>query len=233
MKTLVLFDIDGTLIVTAHAGVRSMNAAFERLYGVRDALEGIAIAGRTDRAILFDAFEKVGAPFTAESFEEMREVYYDALAAEMGRPPAQPAAPFGVLPGVQAILTALEADARWVIGLLTGNFVRSAEIKLGHFNLWRRFAFGAFGDDHLNRRDLMPVAMGRAAAAGVVPDRVVVLGDTPLDVDCAKAYGALAVAVATGNYGPEELARSGADLVVDRLDQLGVADLSRLVAAAS
>jgi phosphoglycolate phosphatase-like HAD superfamily hydrolase len=138
-----------------------------------------------------------------------------------------------VLPGVESLIAAMEAESRWIVALLTGNFARGAEIKLGHFDLWRRFAFGAFGDDHFDRRELMPVALARAAAAGITPDRVVVVGDTPLDVDCARAHGALAVAVATGSYSVDELTATGADLVVERLDAVGVSQLTRLVAAVS
>ena len=109
------------------------------------------------------------------------------------------------------------------MALLTGNFAGGAEIKLGHFDLWRRFAFGAFGDDHVNRRDLVPVAVREAASRGVVPTAVVVIGDTPLDIDCAHAHGAMAVAVATGHYDEAALARAGADLVVPTLEAMAPA----------
>ena len=232
MKTLVLFDIDGTLVVTAHAGIRGMNAAFERLHGHRQALAGIPVAGRTDRSILRDACLRFEIPYTDEVREALRDAYLEHLVEELARP-LDPGARFGVLPGVESLITAMEADPRWVVALLTGNFARGARIKLGHFDLWRRFAFGAFGDEHFDRRDLMPVALARAAAAGVTPARVVVVGDTPLDVDCAKAHGACALAVATGTYSIEQLEATGADLVVERLDSVGVADLTRLLAAAS
>ncbi len=110
------------------------------------------------------------------------------------------------------------------VGLLTGNFEPGARIKLGHFDLWRRFRFGAFGDDHLDRRALVPVAIARAREAGVpaVADgRVVVIGDTPLDVDCARAHGARAVAVATGPFNRAALEATGADVVVNTLVEAG------------
>jgi phosphoglycolate phosphatase-like HAD superfamily hydrolase len=232
MKTLVLFDIDGTLVVTDRAGLRGMNAAFEGLHGHRDALAGIPVAGRTDRAILRDACTRFGIPYTADAVNALRDAYVERLVGELARP-LRPGARFGVLPGVESLIAAMEADSRWIVALLTGNFARGAEIKLGHFDLWRRFAFGAFGDDHFDRRELMPVALARAAAAGITPDRVVVVGDTPLDVDCARAHGALAVAVATGSYSVDELTATGADLVVERLDAVGVSQLTRLVAAVS
>ena len=106
------------------------------------------------------------------------------------------------------------------IGLLTGNFEGGAAIKLGHFDLWRRFPFGAFGDRHVNRRDLVPVAMAQAARAGFVdagPHDVIVVGDTPYDVDCAVAHGARAIGVATGPFTTSQLAAAGAHLVVETL----------------
>jgi phosphoglycolate phosphatase len=107
-----------------------------------------------------------------------------------------------------------------VIGLLTGNFERGAAIKLGHFDLWTRFAFGAFGDDHADRRALVPVAIAAAARAGLhveCPD-IIVIGDTPLDVDCAQTHGARSIAVATGPYTIEQLETARPDLVVRTLE---------------
>ncbi len=222
-RALVLFDIDGTLIQTLGAGIRSMNAAFARLYQAHGALDEVAVAGRTDRAILRDAFVGLGIDPTVEALRGLREAYFDELALELQRPAA--VGRFGVLPGVPEILDALEADRSVSTALLTGNFAAGAAIKLGHFDLWRRFGFGAFGDDHLDRRDLVPVALARAAAAGITPSSVVVVGDTPLDVDCAHAHGATAVAVATGPYSTDQLAAAGADLVVETLESLAGTDL--------
>jgi phosphoglycolate phosphatase len=86
--------------------------------------------------------------------------------------------------------------------------------------LWRRFRFGAFGDQHIDRRALVPVAIERARARGVDVSHVVVIGDTPLDVDCAHAHGARAVAVATGEYSRDDLAATGAEIVTDTLESL-------------
>jgi phosphoglycolate phosphatase-like HAD superfamily hydrolase len=109
------------------------------------------------------------------------------------------------------------------VGLLTGNYRRGAAIKLGHFGLWERFAFGAFGDAHADRRHLVPVAIAeaeRALGVRIPPARVVVIGDTPLDVDCAHAHGAVAVAVGTGPFSTAELAASNPDLVLETLEDL-------------
>jgi len=218
VASVVLFDIDGTLVQTARAGVRGMNAAFEELHGRANALSGVPIAGRTDRAIVSDAFRAAGLDPTTDAIDALRDAYVRHLDVEIRRPAV---GGFGVLPGVQRLLERLAGPAVSV-GLLTGNFERGAAIKLAHFDLWRRFAFGAYGDDHLDRRDLVPVACERCRAAGleVTPAMMIIIGDTPLDVDCAHAHGAIAVAVATGLYPRETLREAGADVVVETLEEL-------------
>jgi phosphoglycolate phosphatase len=214
---LVLFDIDGTLILSGRAGLRGLQRALEDLYGRPGALEGVPIAGRTDRAIVRDVLLAIGHEPTGPAIERLREVYLDHLRREIVKPVE---APSGVLPGVAALLDELHGRTGVGVGLLTGNFEQGAEIKLSHFVLWRRFSFGAFGDDHVDRRDLVPVALARARAAGhpTPPlSRVVIIGDTPLDVDCAHAHGARAIGVATGGFSRADLEAAGADLVVDSL----------------
>ncbi len=215
VSRVVLFDIDGTLIHSGRAGVRGLNAAFLRLYGVTGALDQVTLAGRTDRAIIGDVLRGFGHQATDRAVGALRDAYLEHLAIEM----SQPVPGAEVLPGVLAILDALASRADVAVGLLTGNFERGAAIKLGHFQLWSRFAFGAFGDEHVNRRDLVPVARARAARAGadVPAGRVVVIGDTPLDVDCAIAHGARSVGVATGPFSRADLTSANADLVLDTL----------------
>jgi phosphoglycolate phosphatase len=218
--TLVLFDIDGTLIQSGRAGVRGMNRAFDRLYGHPKALDGVAVAGRCDRVIVMDAMRGVGLDPTDEEIRRLRDAYFESLQEEIGRPVAEPS---GILPGVLALLTALDARPDVVVALLTGNFSGGARIKLGHFNLWHRFRFGAFGDDHEDRRELVPVALTLARAGGLAIEdlqRVIVIGDTPLDVDCAHAHGARALAVATGLYDEAALRKTGANLVMRTLEPL-------------
>lgn len=220
MVTLVLFDIDGTLVQTGRAGVRAMNRAFLDLFGVDDALNGVPVAGRTDRAIVSQVLSAIEAPDGPDHVERVRDEYCRRLPEALADPAAHPV---GVLPGVGDLLASLEARSDVAVGLLTGNFAAGAALKLGHFDLWRRFAFGAFGDDHAERRALVPVAVEAAAQRGhgpFAPDRIVVIGDTPLDVDCAQAYGARSLAVATGLYSSDSLREAGADLTVATLTEV-------------
>jgi phosphoglycolate phosphatase len=221
---LVLWDVDGTLIQSGRAGLRGMNAAFRDLYGAASALDDVPFAGRTDRAIVGDVLRALGRQAGEVEIAQLRDAYLAHLRVEIRRP--VPGHPSGVLPGVTDLLGRLSGDPSVALGLLTGNFERGAAIKLGHFSLWDAFGFGAFGDRHVDRRDLVPVAIARARDAGWrgrAPDDVVVIGDTPLDVDCAHAHGARAIAVATGPFSVEILARASPDLVVSTL-----ADTDRL-----
>lgn len=227
---VVLFDIDGTLLSTLGAGIRGMNRAFDRLHGRPDALDGIPVAGRTDRSIVTDGFRRIGVDPDDLRIQALREAYLEELPIELAR--VADTAP-GVLPGVASVLDAMDDAAAVAIGLLTGNFEAVAAVKLDRYGLGGRFGFGGFGDRHLDRRDLLPMALDRARGAGVDASRarVVVVGDTPLDVDCAHAHGAFAVAVATGTYSADDLARAGADVVLSSLadDEAIAAVLGRRV----
>jgi phosphoglycolate phosphatase-like HAD superfamily hydrolase len=219
IERLVLFDIDGTLIHTARAGLRGMNAAFRDLHGCEDALAGVDFAGRTDRAIVIEAFRQMGLEPTPAAFDALRDAYLAHLQIELGRALSGTR----VLPGVTDALDALSEREDIFVGLLTGNYQRGAEIKLSHFGLWKRFGFGAFGDAHTNRRDLVPIAIeaaARSAGVNVPASRVVVIGDTPLDVDCAHAHGAIGVAVATGPFTRSDLAGCSPDVLLDSLEDL-------------
>jgi len=214
----VLFDIDGTLVLTSRAGVRGMNRAFLELHGIPDALSDIPIAGRTDRAIVTDAMRRHGVTADDATLKALRDRYIENLRVEIARP--IPSHPSGVLPGVIELLDALANEPDTVTALLTGNFQQGAAVKLGHFNLWNRFPFGAFGDEHTDRRALVPIALAQAEQAGVrtTADRVVVIGDTPHDIDCARANGARAIGVATGPFTREALLGAGAGLAVETLE---------------
>jgi len=211
--TVLLFDIDGTLVLTGGAGGRAMTRAFHDLFAVRDGFAGIPMPGRTDAVILADAARAHGIP--ESSLDPFRQAYLDHLKRELLRP-APPGSRSGVMPGVRALLDALVERDDVFLALLTGNYREGARAKLEHFDLWRYFACGAFGDRARDRNMLLPAALAEVRAAGgpqAAARDVVVVGDTPHDVACAQAGGARSIAVATGSYGMDALRAAGADEV--------------------
>lgn len=202
MKTLVLWDIDGTLILSGGAGERALVVALRTEFAVEGNLDGVEIAGRTDRWIARHVLAKYALPFTPENISRYLSGYLRALPSELNNPHAH------ILPGVRELVAALAARGDVAQGLLTGNLRAGAQIKLRHHNLWTPFAFGAFADDSELRNDLGPHAVSRACSHHAVTfpaDRVWVIGDTPHDIDCGKAIGACTLGVATGRYTIEDL----------------------------
>jgi phosphoglycolate phosphatase-like HAD superfamily hydrolase len=214
---LVLFDIDGTLVLTGGAGIRAMNRAGELVLGIASLLDGIPVAGRTDWIILHDALRNIGHERDETLFHRLRDAHHAFLREEIEQPGHGVKA---VMPGIRELLPVLESRHDVFLGLLTGNFEEAARIKLEHFDLWRYFRCGAFGDDSADRNALVPFAVERARECGldgVSYGDVLVVGDTPHDVACANAVGARPVAVATGNYSVEALRDTGAPVVLDDL----------------
>ncbi len=217
MRKLILFDIDATLVLTGGAGMRAMNRACETLAGHPDALGGIPLAGRTDMAILADIVARTGREFDAPLLAQLRDRYLACLSEEIERPGQGVKA---VLPGVRELLEALAMRDDLFVALLTGNFEAGARMKLQHFDLWKYFRCGAFGDDAADRNALVPFAVERARRCGLpdlAPEDVLVVGDTPHDVACARAVGAVPVGVATGGFSVEQLRASGAGIVFEDL----------------
>lgn len=217
MRKLVLFDIDGTLVLTGGAGLRAMNRALKEVFGRADGLADIPVAGRTDWAILSDAVRRLGHSLNGTMLADLEHRYVTNLAEEIQHPGQGRKA---VLPGIREILDELERRDDVFVGLVTGNFEAGAKVKLGYFDLWRYFTCGAFGGDAADRNALVPFALERARACGL-PDigdeDILVVGDTPHDVTCAHAAGAIAVGVATGSSPVEELRAAGAEHVFEDL----------------
>jgi phosphoglycolate phosphatase-like HAD superfamily hydrolase len=215
MPKLVLFDIDGTLVLTGGAGLRAMNRASEEIVGHSEALDGIPVAGRTDWIILQDMLARIGRELDEELFDRLRARYLQHLRGEILKPGRGVKA---VMPGVRQLLEELTPSDGVFLGLLTGNFEAGARIKLEHFDLWRYFRCGAFGDDAADRNALVPIAVERARARGLsVPGQIFVVGDTPHDIACALAVGAVPIGVATGGPTVDELRESGAEIVFESL----------------
>jgi phosphoglycolate phosphatase-like HAD superfamily hydrolase len=219
-KKLLLFDIDGTLLLTGRAGEHALREAFKERFGVDDDLSSISFAGSTDGAIARQMFAAHDISPTPENIADLFDGYVHHLALELPRREGR------VLPGIVELLDALHGREDCVLGLLTGNIEKGAELKLSHYGVWDFFEFGAFADDHVDRNKLGPVAHSRAVEKHGISfeaEDVFVLGDTPRDIDCARAAGFVAVAIATGSYGQDELAAHQPDFLFEDLsDTRGV-----------
>ena len=194
-----------------------MARAFEDLYGVRDAFNGVPFNGRTDAWIISQAAITHGVD-TAD-LSKFKPLYLQYLAEELPRPGPRK----GIMPGVRELLDALAPRDDVFVALLTGNFAEGARLKLEYYDLWRYFSCGAFGDIVEQRNDLLAEALARVAACGglqPLPAHSVIIGDTPLDVGVALAVGARSIAVATGGHTADELHASGADVVFPDLSDL-------------
>ena len=215
---LVLFDIDGTMLLSQHAGAQCMHDATRELYGEAFTFEGVEIAGRIDPQIWHDVALANGIDDPAAHHDRFREVYTQHLARRLAG-----ANTVRVLPGVTALLEALGGVEGLTRGLLTGNYPETGRLKIEAAGLDPTiFEVAAWGCDGRSRRDLPGVAMDRHAAATgarLAPDQVLIIGDTPHDVDCARANGCLALAVATGPTSREDLVASEPDLLADDLSR--------------
>jgi phosphoglycolate phosphatase-like HAD superfamily hydrolase len=204
VKKLILWDIDGTLIVSHGAGFRAMERALTERFGLKCDMRTIDWAGRTDSWIAGEVLRVVGLPVTPQNVHDYLEAYLETLPLELrdGRPGQ-------VLPGILELLETIRQTPDTIQGLLTGNLERGAKLKLTHFNVWHYFEFGAYADDSPLRNDLGPHALRRAKerhAIEFAPKNTFIIGDTPHDIECGKVIGAKTIAVATGKYRVAELA---------------------------
>lgn len=226
IRLVWLFDVDGTLIRTTGSR-EAFRVATRLLTGNDDTLEGVPFAGRTDPLILADIMVRHGRTLTEVETERFwqvaRTVMEGALAEGRGQ----------VLPGVLPLLEAIAREPSWVPALLTGNTGAMARLKLGHFGLADAFAYGAFGDEAANRDALACRAVAEVEHRwGVPAERCVIVGDTELDIACARAAGAKVVAVTTGTRSRAELAAHRPDLLLDDLsDPAPLLDWARALSA--
>lgn len=211
---LLLFDIDGTLIRTDGAGVRAFNRGFLEVMGWPSALSRISPAGMTDLGIArLVALRFQGQDLTAEQTQAVFNCYLNCLAEELHK-----AANYQVLPGILKFLEVQSSRPEILLGLGTGNLESGARIKLEFGGLNHFFAFGGFGSDAADRTEVLRIAVQRAeclAGHGWSPERILVIGDTPLDVAAGKALGARTLGVATGPYRKAELLAAGADWALE------------------
>jgi phosphoglycolate phosphatase-like HAD superfamily hydrolase len=214
---LVLFDVDGTLLRCGPQIGGIFVSALVEVFGGYLRPDGYNFAGRTDPQIVLDLVAALALPRedVLRRLPDMQRAYFHRLERELDRDRME------LLPGVVPLLERLAAREDVALGLLTGNWHGSADIKLGRFDLGRFFPFGAFGDDAPVRRELVPIALERAAAAAgrpFTPAEVLIVGDSELDVDCARAAGIRPVAVTTGFTSAARLRAAGADWVFPDLE---------------
>ena len=214
---LILFDIDGTLLLSGRAGLRAMTRAFEQTFGITEGFKGESFGGRTDSYLVSKALVQAGLPDNEENHHRFRGNYLPLLAEEIQHPGQGHK---GLMAGARELLEALEEHDHLHLALLTGNYREAAEIKLQHFEIWEFFEWGAFSDDAADRNALVPIARSRAETYDIPAEaieRVIVIGDTPHDIECARVAGARCIAVATGGYSMAQLKEAGADEVLPDL----------------
>jgi phosphoglycolate phosphatase len=216
---IILFDIDGTLIRSGGAGKIALHDALRSHFGVREILDRVNFAGRTDLGIGVDLLKLHSLEVTPENLRRLEESYLEhlprALKSHRGM----------VLPGVVESLERLRRADHLHLGLLTGNVRRGAELKLRHYGLWDYFPFGGFSDgwherDDVARHTLKEIEKHLGAPHGDA--ELWVIGDTPDDVKCARAIGAKAVGVLTGWHSRKEMAAAGADYLYQTLEEAGM-----------
>jgi len=211
-RRLFLFDIDGTLVTAAGAGRVALGKALTDVFGTTGPIETYDFRGKTDPRIVWDLM--TGAGLDEAAIRARMAACFDAYVAELDTLIGD-GARVKIMPGIAEVVTALAGRDDAVVGLLTGNIEAGARVKLRPTGLWPLFRLGAFGSDHMDRRELPGIACARARAiAGhhFAFEQVTIIGDTPLDVDCARACGAVAVAVATGFHPAADLTACAPDL---------------------
>ncbi len=215
MNRLVLYDIDGTLISAGGAGTRSLNRAFHSLFGIEEAFKSISMAGKTDPQIMREGLKLHRLDHLDGNVNKMIEQYLFFLKEEIENPMRH------LMPGIKESLDLFSAKGM-TVGLLTGNMEKGAEIKLSPFGIYDYFNSGAFGSDHEDRDELLPIAIEKYKKQGLefLPNDCFVIGDTPRDVQCAKVHGAYCIAVATGPYSVDDLRNTEADIVFASLEDV-------------
>lgn len=225
MVRLILFDIDGTLIHTRGAGVKAFDKTFAGEFKVNDSVQGVQFAGRTDSSIVREIFARHQIAMTPENFQRFCDCYVFWLDYLLFKGNG------GICPGVwNALHVISRLPEPPTIGLLTGNIRLGAEIKLRHFQIWDSFEVGFFGDDHENRNELAVLAQKRCTDLLKHPlkgEEILVVGDTPFDVQCGQKIHAKTLAVATGPFTVEQLAACQPTWVEPDLNSVDLAQICR------
>ncbi|MCI0341019.1 MAG: HAD family hydrolase [Planctomycetales bacterium] len=225
LTSLVLFDVDGTLLHTAGAGTRAMAGAFLDVFGLAGALDAsrrVPMAGRTDPLIARDVAREAG--LDGAEVERGLPRFWDAYVGRLRQELAVPDPRRRVMPGVIALLDALRSREGVRVGLLTGNIERGAWAKLEAFGLANYFETGGFASDHSDRSEIARIARERAGSRfgrSYPAEEVAVVGDTDLDVRCARANGFRAVIANSGSVPRERIEAAAPDALFPDLADTG------------
>lgn len=222
MVQMVFFDIDGTLVHTGRAGVKAFAKVFSTEFGAHNGTESMKFGGRTDVSLVREFFSIHDIEPSAANFERFFDRYVFWLDYFMKESHG------GACEGVLGFLDELQQLPNApTLGLLTGNIQLGAEIKLRHFDLWDKFVTGGFANDHEDRNQIAAAALERGSRVlgrRLRGEEVIVIGDTPRDIECGRAIGARVLAVATGG--------ATLDVLRDHKPDWAVQDLSELTAHA-
>jgi phosphoglycolate phosphatase len=213
---VVLFDVDETLVHTGGSGARSWKAAFQELYGIPADIGAHTSAGETDPQVARATFKGVlHRDPRDDELDRLYARYLLHLADDIGVSQG-----YQVLPGAEETLLSL-GKAGVVLGLVSGAMEGAARTKLVPANLNRFFMFGAYGSDSADRAELTELGVKKASRlhAGLAPEQVFIVGDTPRDIEAARAAGAKSVGVASGHYSTAELAAAHPDHVLGSLEE--------------
>ena len=211
---LCLFDIDGPLIFTDGAGRAALARALDSVFGIEGSLDNVRLDGKTDHLIIREVLSERGRTSDPDTSELAFRRYLEILREELRLRSES----YRVLPGVLELLKRLQKEPGILTGLATGNIEQGARAKLEVGQLNPYFPFGGYGSDSESRTELILAAVRRAESRCDEIESVIVIGDTPQDIQHAHASGARAIAVATGFYTVEELRTFGPDLVVESLE---------------
>lgn len=218
VKSLVLFDIDGTLVRGGPAKPAFRDALL-RVFGTTGPIDTHSFSGKTDPQIARELLVEAGldAPAVDRGLPELWDAYLAGLEAGLA------GHPMDLLTGARDLVEHLAEEPDVALGLVTGNVERGAWLKLRSVGLESWFPVGGYGSDHEHRNHLPGIAVDRAQrhwGVSFQPDAVVVVGDTPRDVECGRWFGARTVAVCTGSYSAEDLAGCGAHHVLESFEDV-------------
>lgn len=203
IKTLLLFDIDGTILKADDATRQAINKTFGEIFGLEDPQQNVPFAGRTDLGIFKDvALELLGRPLRSEELEQVVAGYLKMLPHELD------CCTFCLMPGVVPLLSFLASRKEIVLGLETGNLEPAAYMKLKRGGIADYFSLGGFGSDSETRADIIRLGIERARRLNhvTIPDeRIFVIGDSPHDISAGRSLGVKTVAVGTGSAATERL----------------------------